>query len=75
MPSVETATPATSPAPPAIQPTRCAEGYVYTRYVLHSRVAEFEAMGWRRDPSVPHRPSHHDHYSVIMVWCGEGTPE
>ncbi|MDX2308101.1 MAG: hypothetical protein NW216_07680 [Hyphomicrobium sp.] len=48
-------------------------GYIYLQYVVHARVAEFEARGWRvlKTP----RPTHHDFHAVIMIWDRPGAPE
>ena len=42
------------------------------RYVPYSRVAAYEALGWVRVPV--RRAVHHDAYSVLLEWAGEGEP-
>ena len=42
------------------------------RYVAKAHVAEYEAAGWRVVPLAG--VSHHDVYSVIMEWMGQGDP-
>ena len=44
----------------------------YLRYVPGPRLAEWEALGWRHvdDGKI----YHHDHYSCLCEWKGEGEP-
>jgi hypothetical protein len=42
------------------------------RYVRHEDRAKFEAKGWAFAAEL-HSP--HGHWSILMVWTGEGEPE
>ncbi len=44
---------------------------LWLRYVCGPRIAEYEAAGWRR---LGLDFVHHDYYSEIMEWTGEGDP-
>ena len=57
------ATASTSPEPGAIS---------WMRYVIHDRVAAYEALGWRVVDTMA--GSNHGHYSQLLKWAGEGDP-
>jgi hypothetical protein len=44
---------------------------VYLRYVTHEDVPAFEAKGWRKHSDMQR---HHGHYSILMIWEGDGEP-
>ena len=41
------------------------------RYVRHHDVERYTAIGWQK---VELRPCHHDFWSTILVWKGDGEP-
>lgn len=41
------------------------------RYVRHHAIERYEELGWRR---VETRLCHHDFWSIIMEWPGDGEP-
>lgn len=42
------------------------------RYVPHSRVEAYTSLGWAEADRFG--GTHHGHYSILMVWRGEGEP-
>lgn len=44
---------------------------VFLRYVTHADVPAFEAKGWRKHSDMQR---HHGHYSILMIWEGDGEP-
>ncbi len=46
---------------------------IYFRYVRHNDVERYTALGWREVDDL--RPCHHDFWSTIMRWEGEGEPK
>lgn len=43
------------------------------RYVIHSRVHEYEALGWTRLEDLD--GTHHGVWSALMRWEGSGEPK
>lgn len=43
------------------------------RYVRHYDVERYTAIGWKRVENLA--PCHHDHWSTILQWAGEGEPK
>lgn len=46
----------------------------FLRYVPHSRVNAFEAIGWRVVSNGKMLATNHGLYSVLMRWDGQGDP-
>jgi hypothetical protein len=42
------------------------------RYVRHHDVDRYTAIGWQEVDEL--RPCHHDFWSTILVWKGDGDP-
>ena len=43
----------------------------WLRYARHADVPTMESAGWR---NLGPLPGNHGHWSVLMIWTGEGEP-
>ena len=48
------------------------DGVTFSRYVQHSRVEAYLALGWVQERIV--KPAHHDFHSALLTWPGPGVP-
>jgi hypothetical protein len=46
---------------------------VIFRYVVHSRVHQYESLGWTRLDGLDE--THHGHHAALMRWDGQGEPK
>ncbi len=63
-----------APGSPSVQnaaPDHCGEAPQWLCYVTFEDVTDYEAKGWRVSGPLG---GNHGHYSILMIWEGQGEP-